>query len=320
MSDPIDALAVGLTQDHRAAQTKRGRGKAKDEAPAAGTADEGNAATDPAASDATTTDVAPSDASAPSSTSGAGEPTPPAPDEDRESVHERRMERLHNLVEEAKFESGTAFGDLRDTVLEIVKHRPKVWSAMDQSEQRDLIRFVEAAAKRILNKVVQVVAEEGAESINATLTPTWAVKGETIEAKVKIDHVDNEILTDLFKLAGHRIVLVSADDARFSGARKPQDGEPDQPEIPFGDDVRQPAPEPTTASQAQPGPAGDEDLTDDDFGVFDPAREEWLADEAGGDEGWTPDVETAGRWPHAKATELAEEFSDEHGTVETRRL
>lgn len=316
MSDPIDALAVGLTQDHRAAQTKRGRGKAKDETPPA--AEQGNdetASAAPASAEVSDAATVNSDASAAETA-----PTPSAPGEDRESVHERRMERLHNLVEEAEFESGTAFGDLRDTVLEIVKHRPKLWSAMDQSEQRDLIRFVEAAAKRILAKVVQVVAEQGVDSIDATLTSQFAVKGETLEAKVKVDHIDNDVLADVFKLAGHRIVIISADDKAFSGARKPQDGEPDQPEIPFGDDVRQPAPEPTTASQAQPGPDGDEDLADDDFGVFDPAREEWLADEAGGDDGWTPDVEAAGRWPHAKATELAEEFSDKHGTVETRRL
>src|SRR5215213_213236 len=56
----------------------------------------------------------------------ATEPAEPASEgEDHITQFEKRCERLIGIVEDAEFESGTLVGDIRDTMLEIFKNRPK---------------------------------------------------------------------------------------------------------------------------------------------------------------------------------------------------
>jgi hypothetical protein len=263
----------------------------------------------------------------------AGEDTPPPspPGDDPESVFARRIARLERIVDEAEFESGTAFGDMRDTILDLFKHRPKLWSAMSAGEQQDLVRAVEALGKRILGKVVLVIAQEESDTIEGTLLGQFNVKGETIEAKLKIEHADPDVLNDVFRMAGHKIVIVSADDKRFMSARKPPVIEPDQLGMAFAGDAKSPAPGPVEST-----PSGGEEVAladgadpesavdkakraadpDDAFGVFDTDSKKWLAGEED-DAGWTVDVGEAVTWPHARATELAAEFESD-GVVARR--
>lgn len=230
--------------------------------------------------------------------------SPAAPGDDPETVFQRRLDRLTALVEDAEFESGTALGDLVECVVDLFKHRPALWSAMSQSDQRDLIRHVEGICKKALAKVVLVVAQEESETIEATLLGQFAVKGEAIEAKLKIEHADAEVVLDVYKLAGHRVVLINADDKRFSAKRGPGPVTmPDQPALEF---EREP-------NAIRTAPPGDADLAGEEplFRVVDPEGE------VNGDEAtalyleadgvaWTPDAAEAGGWPYDKARELAD--------------
>lgn len=185
-------------------------------------------------------------------TLAAVQPTPPAPGEDAESVFDRRVERLGRIVEEADFDSGTALGDLRDCLIEVFKHRPKLWSAMTPSEQGDLSRHLQGVAKTVLRKVVTVIAQEESLTVDGVVAPQWSVKGDAIELKVKIDHVDGEVMMDVYKLAGHAVCIVSADDKRFASQRRDLPPADDQIKMAFADDA-----------PAKP-PADDSDLNPDD--------------------------------------------------------
>lgn len=167
--------------------------------------------------------------------------TPAAPGDDSESVFDRRLARLTTLVIESDFETGTAFGDLRDCVLDLFKHRPKLWDAMIPSEKADTIRHVEGVAREIIRKVVLVVAQDDSDTIQGTLDKKWTVNGETLEMKVKIDSIDNETLIDTLKLAGHPVVLVSADSKRFMSTRRNIDPGSDQVAMTFVSDTPKPA-------------------------------------------------------------------------------
>jgi len=244
-------------------------------------------------------------------------------DTDEQTVFDRRIERLNTIVEESRFEAGNAFGILRDTILDLFKHRPSQWQGMDNQAQRDTIRAIEEASKDIIGKLVLVIAQEDCPTIHATMLDKLAVNGEALEAKLKIDHVNAGVLLDVYKMAGQRVVVVSADDRRFMGARTTPQTDPDQPDLPIeapakpaehpvamtidddaladGDDT------PSGVDLAIQAASTDPTLT---HGVFDEMTTEWLAiikePPSEEDDVWTPDASQAKRMTEAEARRIAE--------------
>lgn len=244
---------------------------------------------------------------------------------DAQTVFDRRTERLLTIVEETRFEAGNAFGILRDTILDLFKHRPSQWQGMDNQAQRDTIRAIEDASKNIIGKLVLVMAQEDCPTIHATMLDKLAVNGEAVEAKVKIEHINPTVLLDIYKMAGQRVVIVSADDRRFMGAKSTPQTDPDQPDLPIeapaapaefpvamtidddaladGDDT------PSGVDLAKQ--AADPTLT---HGVFDEMTTEWLAiikePPSEDDDVWTPDASQAKRMTKAEAERIAEQVGD----------
>lgn len=240
---------------------------------------------------------------------GNAETVPAAPGEDADTVFERRMDRLTRIAGEADFETGTALGDLRDVLLDLFRHRPKLWSAMSAGEQQDMARHVEKVAQQVLRKVVVSIAQEDMENIQATFLGDFSVKGESIQAKIKIDHVDGESLLAAYALAGHKIIIVSADEKRFAAQRRDVDIMPDQLPMTFADDKPK-APEPAPAAP----PADDSDLAGVDEGETEKAIVEQVAEqaEAGGEpavDQEDPPVEESAAVKEAEAV-AAEEADD----------
>lgn len=292
-----EALAAGSTTEEAAALAEVVEEKVDD------ATDEGNA---PAEEAATTDDATPSDASA--SSAPASEPTPPAPGDDPDSVFERRVSRLANIAETAEFESGTAFGDLRDTVLDMFRASPALWSSMDSNQQRDMGRRVEGMCRTVLEKVVRVVAEEDLPTIQATVLPAFNTKGDTVELKVKVDHIDAETLLEIYRLAGHKVVLISADAKAMMNQRREVKIDPDQLGLSFADSTVR-ASEPATVggdNWSEP-PEGDTDLADGadaTHRVFDPEDKVYLTQEGNL---WTESIDEAGAWTVSEAETLASE-------------
>ena len=264
--------------------------------------------------------------------------TPPAIDAESEenAVERRRLERLARIVEEAEFESGSAVGDIRDCLRELFKTRDKPFHLLDANGRRDLDNILTKVAQGVVRKVVIAIAEEDSVTLQATMADKLAVNGDALEAKFKVDHVDKETLMDAFNLAGQKIVIVSASDKRFLGARKPNDPGETQVDMPFADPPavaeERPAPpaddtdlagaakdEPDTARKptfgdgtiAQPDTPKSDAATDDaepetdpdaaDWAVFDEEAEVFFAAASHSDDPWTDDAKEAMRFTYQAA-------------------
>lgn len=274
--------------------------------------------------------------------------TPAAPGDEPESVFDRRLARLTTLATEAQFETGTLFGDLRDLMLDQYKHQVKPWAQMKPSEKQAIVNQCESVAGIVVGKMVLVLAQEDSETVQGTLDKKWTVNGESIELKVKLAEVHNDTLIDVLKLAGQRVVLVSADSKRFMSARRSQDQGDDQVAMQF-EATPKPEPKPETAPRAaEPLPGsevsdaaladGDETesgvdraidnavkdaieesaisgtgaVVDKIFGVFDTTDAEWIKTVAVGNDTdeWTGDTAEALAMTSEEAGKLADEYGD----------
>lgn len=226
-TDPLADLANGLAADHA---TKKNKGEVNVAAPAPGEEAAAEQAPEPAPEvEQPAASVTIDDGMAEAVAAVAEEPVEAS--EASDVAHDRRMERLLNIAREAEFESGTALGDMVDVTLDLFKHRPKVWSAMSQGEQQDVIRTIQAAQKIALEKVVIAIAEEGLDSIAATLDKKFTKDGDKIKIAIVIDHADIEELVEVSKLAGQRVIITSADRRNFDKVRKEPQTDPDQPAL-----------------------------------------------------------------------------------------
>jgi hypothetical protein len=179
--------------------------------------------------------------------------------EDHITAFDRRLERLIRIVEEAEFESGTLVGDIRDFLVDNAKHRPKTWHQMSAGEQADFNRNAEAVAKKVLRKLVLILAEQDDVSVHATLKG-YAVDGETFKLKV-VAKGDAETAAELFRMDGHEVILIRADARQHFGQRREGEVLPDQPGLSFADGGARKDPAP----QAEPDhPADDSDLAGED--------------------------------------------------------
>jgi hypothetical protein len=160
---------------------------------------------------------------------GAGDGNEPA---DHIEAFDNQMDRLETMAVEAEFESGTLVGDIRDLIVGIFKERPKPWSQMSQSQQRDVGKMAEAVAEKVIRKAVRVIAEQDDITVHAALKSYSSGDGFDIKLKAASDE---ETALQLYRLQGHDVVLISADSNRFKGQKKPIDTQPDEPDLPFSD-------------------------------------------------------------------------------------
>lgn len=174
------------------------------------------------------------------------------PVEDHISAFDKRVQRLTEIAIEAEFAGGSLVGDIRDTLLDLFKHRPKPWSQMSADEMRDTGKGLETIAKTLIRKIVLVVAEEDDVSVPATIKG-YSVKGDTFQLKVEASG-DEETAIELFRMDGHDVVILRADAKRFHGQKRDAEVIPDQAALAFADD------QPKSADH----PGDDSDLAGDE--------------------------------------------------------
>jgi hypothetical protein len=162
------------------------------------------------------------------------EETQAAPEaEDHITAFDRKLERLTRLAEEADFESGSLVGDIRDFLVDHAKAQPKAWHQMSAGEHADYNRNAETIAKKVLRKLVLVLAEEEDVSVHATLKG-YAVDGETFKLKV-VAKGDAETAAELFRMDGHEVIMIRADARKHFGQRREGEVLPDQTALRFAD-------------------------------------------------------------------------------------
>ena len=157
-----------------------------------------------------------------------------------EAEHNAAIERLIQIANDAEFDSGTLLGDIRDTMLQLYKDRPKPWSQLSNQEQRDVARNLDMVAKEIIRKVVLIVAEGEQESIHATLESYSEKDGFKISLKAL---ATKETAIALFEATGSPVIVQRADYRQYHGQRKDAETMPDQPDLGFADPPKEEAEE-----------------------------------------------------------------------------
>jgi hypothetical protein len=129
--------------------------------------------------------------------------------------------------------SETLKGDLRDFVLDRIKHKPKVWQQMTESEQRDLIHETESAVSDIIRRAVHIIAAEGRQAITATLEQVTVKDG--IKAVATLSKHD-PFRHELVDAQGKAILIVVADASAHMGQQEEAKPDADEPQLPMDDD------------------------------------------------------------------------------------
>jgi len=138
-----------------------------------------------------------------------------------------------------KLHCDTLVSDVRDHLL--TKRRAQTflspWNKMSQEDQQDEIEGITNLAEQIIRKCVDIVADNGFETIYATLDDV-ALKTGT--AKLKIANLDDPtVLCAMGAHIGKSVRIVVADDSDFDKARTQMQADLDQPPLPMGGDGEQ---------------------------------------------------------------------------------
>lgn len=150
--------------------------------------------------------------------------------------------RMGAIVDETPFDPETLQGDVRDCIIDIIKSRPKPWSAMSAAEQQDVVRTVEYSAKALVGKAVDAIMSAGKSDPVKAILESYAEKdGIKVTLKVKTMTEDESLaaVQSLHSARGKMVLLTKASAEDYSGQRGDTPIDPDQTGFEFegGDDL-----------------------------------------------------------------------------------
>ena len=162
-----------------------------------------------------------------------------------EAAHETAIDRLGGIVGDSEFDPATLAGDVRDTILDLYKARPKPWSQLSQAEQQDVIRTIEYAARELVQKTVDTIRSAGqVDPIHAILESYAEKDGIKAALKIKTMGEDDALaaVASLHKARGKMVLVTIASAEDYLGDRGDAETDADQPDLAFeaGSDEAQP--------------------------------------------------------------------------------
>lgn len=163
---------------------------------------------------------------------------------DAEGQHTLAVDRIERMAEEVMLNSDELVFDLRDTLLEIIKTRPKPWSGTSQAEQRDVAAALEIAAKELVRKTVELIASNGTASIRVLLTK-FNMSGTEMVITGKVKCHDERERDDAIKTLSHslnkHVMLTRASAEDYVQGEREAETDLDEPGFGFegGDDDEQ---------------------------------------------------------------------------------
>lgn len=119
----------------------------------------------------------------------------------------------------------TLKGDVRDFLLDNLKHIGKPWQQMGELEQEEQIDRATRAAETFVRKCVVTVAAKDQASMIGTLDSVTVKDG--FKAVIKLSKTDKS-RHELVDAQGQTVLIVVADAEQFSGEREPAKADPDQ--------------------------------------------------------------------------------------------
>lgn len=129
-----------------------------------------------------------------------------------------------------EFAVDTLTGDVRDAVLNRLRFEQskRPWDQRSESDQRQAVHEIEAFARDIVKRAVEIIAGHGRKTIQATIDQVVFKDG--IKAVIVASRVDpnRHLLADS---VNSRVLIVVADPDEFTGERKEVEIKPDQAEL-----------------------------------------------------------------------------------------
>lgn len=166
------------------------------------------------------------------------------------------LDAIEDIVADSIVEADTLAGDVRDCLLEIIKHRPKPWGQMTEAEQNDTARTIEYASRDLVTKVVEAIAAKQAENTPIRAILESYTEKDGIKAALKIKTIGEDdaavAVVSLHKARGKVVMITLASAQDYMGERGEFEADPDQAGLEFeaGSDV----------IDGEPFDAGDEEL------------------------------------------------------------
>lgn len=128
----------------------------------------------------------------------------------------------------------TLYPQIRDVLLTHVRAAEKPWSKRSQAEQQDTIDAIEKATQHLIRLTCHAVTARGFGQIPVTLGDL-AVKKKHINGKF-VCRLEEENLVSLASYQDAAAVLVLCDPEEFFIDADPPEADPDQPELPTGEE------------------------------------------------------------------------------------
>ena len=146
-------------------------------------------------------------------------------------IYSAAAKRIGLLAATSPMASGTLAGDVRDMLIDIIKTRPKPWSAMTSDEQQQIVQSAEFASREVVRGVFDAVVSEDKDAPVRAILESITDKGDIkITLKVKTmgeDDAANAILS-LHKWRGKMVMLSAASVDDYMGEREPVTIDADQ--------------------------------------------------------------------------------------------
>lgn len=157
---------------------------------------------------------------------------------DAEGQHGSALNAFDNIIEQMDLDPNELVFDVRDELLDIIKHRPKPWSATSQQEQRDVAGRCEEFGKKLIRQIVEAVAARGQDPIRVLLTKVNA-GGDDIVITGKVKFLDAEpserdkSILNLHHGIGKHVMLTRASVDDYAGQGREAATDEDQHPIDF---------------------------------------------------------------------------------------
>ena len=154
---------------------------------------------------------------------------------DLEGQHNTAIDRLHAMADDVQIDSESMVFDTRDFILDIIKSRPKPWSATSQGEQRDIAAAVEHCSRELVRNIVEAVASNGVSAIRVLLTKVAMGSEIVITGKVKtMDAAEEDAaVANLHRSINKHVMLTRATVEDYNGGGREAQTDPDEPDFGF---------------------------------------------------------------------------------------
>jgi len=128
----------------------------------------------------------------------------------------------------------TLSGDLRDAMLNRIRHLQKPWAQMTEAEQRETAEGIAMAARYLVREAVrELTAYEWPHAVVKLHEIKIASSDKGIEAKISAANIECN-RSVLGENVGTFCTLLMVDSETFMAERAPVAIDPDQPELPTG--------------------------------------------------------------------------------------